>query len=82
MNTKDLLLLEVLFPLPCYNKMTHIIIWIDPDQSIFGWRSADRENFYKMQSDFPGTVVKNLEENYRSTKSILNAAFHVINLGK
>ncbi|KAJ8654829.1 hypothetical protein O0I10_009553 [Lichtheimia ornata] len=54
----------------------------DPDQSIFGWRSADRENFYKMQADFPGTTVKNLEENYRSTKSILSAAFQVINLDK
>ncbi|KAI8140462.1 P-loop containing nucleoside triphosphate hydrolase protein [Fennellomyces sp. T-0311] len=51
----------------------------DPDQSIYSWRNADRENFIKMQNEYENTAVCNLEENYRSTKSILTAAFHVVN---
>ncbi|KAF7731588.1 hypothetical protein EC973_009352 [Apophysomyces ossiformis] len=51
----------------------------DPDQSIFGWRNADTYNFWKMSHDFQGTAVVNLEENYRSTASILKSALHVVN---
>ncbi|KAI9488853.1 P-loop containing nucleoside triphosphate hydrolase protein [Zychaea mexicana] len=51
----------------------------DPDQSIFGWRNADRESFIKMQNEYPNTTVCNLEKNYRSTKKILTAALHVVN---
>ncbi|KAG0169066.1 hypothetical protein DFQ30_004024 [Apophysomyces sp. BC1015] len=51
----------------------------DPDQSIFGWRSADVLNFAKMKHDFKDTVTVNLEENYRSTGSILTSALHVVN---
>ncbi|WWD16482.1 hypothetical protein CI109_100908 [Kwoniella shandongensis] len=50
----------------------------DPDQSIYGWRSAEIENLNKMIDDFPGTEAIYLEENYRSTGSILSAAHAVV----
>lgn len=55
---------------------------IDPDQSIFGWRCAVKENFIKMQEDYPNCQVENLEQNYRSTENILKSAFSVITQGK
>lgn len=50
----------------------------DPDQSIYGFRSAEIKNLKRMQQQYPETVVIILEENYRSSGSILLSALEVI----
>jgi DNA helicase-2/ATP-dependent DNA helicase PcrA len=77
-NIAQYVLAKLLAPPPDAN----ICVVGDPDQSIYSWRSADIRNILNFERDYPKAIVVRLEQNYRSTQTILDGATKIIEANK
>jgi DNA helicase-2/ATP-dependent DNA helicase PcrA len=77
-NVAQYVLAKLLAPPPDAN----ICVVGDPDQSIYSWRSADIRNILNFERDYPKATVVRLEQNYRSTQTILDGATKIIEANK
>jgi DNA helicase-2/ATP-dependent DNA helicase PcrA len=77
-NVAQYALAKLLAPPPEAN----ICVVGDPDQSIYSWRSADIRNILNFEHDYPKAKVVMLEQNYRSTQTILDGAQRIIAANK
>ncbi len=60
------------------HSVQNLAVTGDPDQSIYGWRGANLNNILEFENDYPDLKIVRLEQNYRSTKSILSVADQLI----
>ncbi|MGE3984637.1 MAG: ATP-dependent helicase [Dehalococcoidia bacterium] len=73
-NVSQYVLARLLAPPPSSN----ICVVGDPDQSIYSWRSADIRNILNFERDYENATVVHLDQNYRSTQTILDGAMRII----
>ncbi len=76
-NRAQYLLLSLLGS-PEHGSHGNICVVGDEDQSIYGWRGADIRNILDFEREYPGSHVVKLEQNYRSTQTIVEAASELI----
>ncbi|HPK41238.1 MAG TPA: UvrD-helicase domain-containing protein, partial [Candidatus Cloacimonadota bacterium] len=75
---QDTNLVQIKFIYQLARKYKNICVVGDDDQSIYGWRGANIENILTFDEDYQNTKIVRLEQNYRSTSSILNLANNII----